>query len=108
MVGARFIPGGRTATTLTMGATVYPRAHFAMWDAVAAVLWAMYATLVGFLGGAAFEDEPLKGLILGVALATALVVLTEAARQLLRLRHQSSVADNASVIEVADSPNVLV
>jgi membrane-associated protein len=109
MVGARFIPGGRTATTLTMGATGYPRARFAGWDAVAAVLWAMYATLLGYLGGAAFEDDPLKGLALGVALATGLIVLTEASRQLVaRLRHQSSVADNASSIGVADSPKVLV
>ena len=109
VIGARFIPGGRTATTLTMGATGYPLARFAGWDAVAAVLWSIYAAMLGFLGGAAFGDDPLKGLVLGVVLATCLVVLTEAGRQLVgRLRHQASVADSASSIGVADSPKVLV
>ena len=31
--------------------------------------WATYAGLVGYLGGAAFEDEPLKGVFLGLGLA---------------------------------------
>ncbi|MET0740537.1 MAG: DedA family protein [Candidatus Nanopelagicales bacterium] len=109
MVGARFIPGGRTATTLTMGASRYPRARFACWDAVAAVLWSIYATMLGFLGGTAFEEDPLKGLLLGAGLATGLIALTEAGRQLAgRLRHQSSVDESASSIGVADSPKVLV
>ncbi len=109
MVGARFIPGGRTATTLTMGATGYPLPRFAGWDALGAVAWSTYATLLGFVGGAAFEEDPLKGLILGAALAAGFIVLSEAGRQLIgRRRHQSSVADSASSIGVAESPKVLV
>jgi hypothetical protein len=41
-----------------------------------------YATLIGYLGGAAFEHNPLKGLLLGLALAAALTVAGELTRHL--------------------------
>src|ERR1700677_2355285 len=40
IIVCRFIPGGRTAVTLTCGLTGYPRRRFATGPAVAAVLWA--------------------------------------------------------------------
>ncbi len=58
IVVCRFIPGGRTAVTLTCGLTGYPRRRFVAATAVAAVIWALYAFLIGRLGGQAFEDKP--------------------------------------------------
>ncbi|WP_165985264.1 DedA family protein [Streptomyces sp. YIM 98790] len=72
IVVARYIPGGRTAATLSTGATGYPRRSFTRFDIVAAVTWALYSAGLGFLGGAAFRDDPLKGLALGLGLALAI------------------------------------
>jgi membrane-associated protein len=69
IVVARYVPGGRTAVTLTAGAVHYPLSSFTLFDGIAAASWATYAALIGYLGGAAFEDEPLKGIVLGLGLA---------------------------------------
>jgi membrane protein DedA with SNARE-associated domain len=78
LVVARYIPGGRTAATLTTGATRFPRARFTRYVAIAAVSWAAYATALGYLGGAAFQEEPLKGVALGLGIAIAITVVHEA------------------------------
>jgi membrane-associated protein len=66
---ARYVPGGRTAVTLTAGAVHYPLSSFSLFDGIAATSWATYAALVGYVGGAAFEDEPLIGVLFGLGLA---------------------------------------
>lgn len=71
VVIARFIPGGRTAMTLSAGTLRYPWRRFAMFDAIAGAVWALYASLLGYIGGRAFEDEPWKGLVLAFAVALA-------------------------------------
>ena len=65
LVIARYIPGGRTAITLTCGAISYPRRRFTAFDAIACFSWAAYTTLLGFVGGSAFQDHPIQGLALG-------------------------------------------
>ncbi|MER5650639.1 VTT domain-containing protein [Streptosporangium sp. NPDC002524] len=84
LVVARYIPGGRTACTLTMGAVAYPRRAFALFDALAAVSWAVYSGLIGYVGGAAFENDPIKGLLLGLGIALAVTVVVETVRHLRR------------------------
>lgn len=86
LVVARYVPGGRTAVTLTMGTTRFPVRSFACFDAVAALSWAGYSALIGHLGGMAFERDPIRGLLLGLALACTVTVLTEAVRRLRRRR----------------------
>lgn len=54
----RFIPGGRTATTFAAGALRMPYRSFVLADACAAALWAVYISMLGYLGGATFEDDP--------------------------------------------------
>jgi len=71
IVGARFIPGGRTVTMLAAGMLEMPWRRFFVFDLAAAVIWALYGTAIGYFGGTAFEDQPLIGI--GVALALALV-----------------------------------
>ncbi len=47
LITARFIPGGRTALTVSCGLTRQPHGWFARWVAVAAVIWATYAAGLG-------------------------------------------------------------
>jgi membrane-associated protein len=80
LVVARYIPGGRTATTLTMGAVRYPRRSFTFFDSIAAVSWGVYSGLIGFFGGMAFEKDPIKGLLLGLGIALSVTALVEIVR----------------------------
>ena len=82
----RFIPGGRTAVTLSAGTLEYPWRRFALFDATAAVIWALYATLLGYFGGRAFEHAPWKGLALALAIAFAVAGAIELGRWLLKRR----------------------
>jgi membrane-associated protein len=86
IVISRYIPGARTAVTLTAGAVGYRWKRFAAFGALAAVTWGAYSALVGYVGGAAFENDPLKGLLLGFGLAAAVTVAVELARHLVRRR----------------------
>jgi membrane-associated protein len=76
IIACRFIPGGRTAVTLTCGVVGYPRRSFVVATACAGAIWAAYAFFIGRLGGKAFEDRPWAGFLLafGVALAASVVV----------------------------------
>ncbi|MEU4476835.1 DedA family protein [Micromonospora sp. NPDC023966] len=80
LIVARYVPGGRTAVTLTMGATRFPRRRFLAFDALAAISWGVYSALVGYLGGLAFERDPVRGLLVGLGLALTLTVVVEAVR----------------------------
>ena len=71
IVIARFIPGGRTVVTLSSGTLGYPWRRFVLFDAIASTIWAVYAALLGYLGGHAFEEQPWKGLLLAFAIAFA-------------------------------------
>jgi membrane-associated protein len=86
IIGARFIPGGRTAVTLSAGLLAYPWRRFAFYDVIAAVVWATYATLLGYFGGRAFENSPWKGLLLALGIAFAVAALSEGVRWLVRRR----------------------
>jgi membrane-associated protein len=88
--GARFVPGGRTATTVSAGALRMRWARFAAFAAMAALGWASYAALMGYVGGRAFEDNPLWGLLVGFGLAALTFAAVEVAR---RARARSRRAD---------------
>lgn len=53
----RFIPGGRTATTFAAGTLEMPYRQFVVADAVAASLWALYVSMLGYFGGETFKDS---------------------------------------------------
>jgi membrane protein DedA with SNARE-associated domain len=84
IVVARFIPGGRTAVTLSAGGLKMPWRRFATFDAVAAIVWASYAALLGYIGGKRFEAAPWKGLIVALTLAFAMAAGVELVRWLMR------------------------
>jgi membrane protein DedA with SNARE-associated domain len=70
LITARFIPGGRTAITLSSGVTERPYVWFARWVAVAAVIWASYAAGLGYFAGNQFKDDHTTAFL--VAFGTAL------------------------------------
>jgi membrane-associated protein len=82
LITARFIPGGRTAITISSGVTRQPRRWFMGWTAVAAVIWATYAALLGYVGGKAFEDDHTRAFLVAFGAAIAATVLIEVARHL--------------------------
>ncbi|MBQ0994589.1 DedA family protein [Micromonospora sp. PSH03] len=90
---ARYVPGGRTAVTLTMGAVRYPRRRFLAFDALAASSWGLYSALVGYVGGLAFEQDPLRGLLLGLGLALTVTVVVEVVRWLRNRRRTARVGE---------------
>ncbi len=81
IIVCRFIPGGRTAVTLTCGTIRYSRRSFVIATACASVIWASYAFFIGRLGGKAFEDRPWAGLLLALGAAVAVSVLVEVVRR---------------------------
>jgi len=84
IVVARFIPGGRTVTTLTAGMTRMRWPRFVGFAGVAAVLWASFAAGSGYVGGKAFENDPLLGLGAAFAVVAAVTLAVEVARRLPR------------------------
>jgi membrane-associated protein len=69
LLGARYIPGGRTAVTFSAGAIGYPRRRFLVFDVIASLVWASYYCLAGYLGGTAFGDNPWIGIAVGLGIA---------------------------------------
>ncbi len=86
IAAGRFIPGGRTAVTLSAGTLGYPWRRFIAFDAIAASVWALYGSLLGFFGGRAFENSPLAGLLLALGIALAVTGGIEAVRWYLKRR----------------------
>jgi SNARE associated Golgi protein len=97
VIVGRFIPGGRTVTTFACGTVGYPYRRFLPADTVAAVAWACYTALLGFIGGNSFRDAlwqplpdrtgprlPARGWRRGVA--TPLSGLVEEVREVVALR----------------------
>lgn len=72
IIACRFIPGARTAVTLSCGLVRYPVRKFVVTTAIAAVIWTLYAFFAGRLGGQAFQHKPWAGFL--VALGAALVI----------------------------------
>ena len=89
IVVARFIPGGRTATTFTAGfVETFPWHRFLVYDVLAGAICGTYTVLLGYFGGRTFEEEPWKGLLLAFAIAVAVTAAVEVYRHL-RARRQA-------------------
>lgn len=86
VIVARFIPGGRTATTIACGVLRFPYRQFLAYDAVGAALWATINTLLGYAGGRAFADNTFAAFAVSFGVALGLAGAIELIRWLGRRR----------------------
>ena len=85
LIVARFIPGGRTATTFTAGLVrIRWLTRFAPYIFVAAIIWAVYAALLGYVGGRMFQDKPIYALLIAFGFAALVTVSVEGWRRIRR------------------------
>lgn len=99
LVVARFIPWGRIATSLVMGATRFPLRSYSAYDALGTGIWALHGCLLGYLGGVAFQDQPLKAMALGLGMALGASVLIEVGRWWWERRRPDRVEPEATLAE---------
>ncbi len=78
----RFIPAGRSVTTFACGISHFPYRRFLLVDSLAALAWATYTALLGFIGGSQFRDALWQPLLIGLGVALALGVAAEALREM--------------------------
>ena len=96
LIVARFIPGGRTASTFVSGRLRYPVRRFGPVTIVAGILWAGFGTLLGYLGGTTFHDNTwlATGLGIGVGAVVAFTIEMVMSRT---VGHPPDVAPTAEV-----------
>jgi membrane-associated protein len=84
IVFARYVPGGRSTTAFAAGVVAYPGRRFRWYTALAVVIWAAEASLLGYLGGSLFATDPLLGLLAAWAGAIAVTGLAIGIQRLAR------------------------
>jgi membrane protein DedA with SNARE-associated domain len=90
IIVARFIPGGRTATTYAAGTLEMRwRTRFLPSDGAAAVAWSLYAAGLGYLGGAAFEHNLWLPLLIAGGASIVVALLGELLRRWMSRRAPS-------------------
>ena len=100
LITARFIPGGRTALTITSGLTHQPRRWFASWIGLAAVIWASYAALLGYIGKDRFKDNHTAAFLFAFGAAVSITIVIEVVRH---VRSQGKPEPGTAVVgEIAD------
>jgi membrane-associated protein len=80
----RFIPGGRTASTFAAGTLKMRWRRFFAADLAAGVLWALYSSLLGYVGGRTFEDSSWKPFVASIGAAVLIGLSIEVWRRLQR------------------------
>lgn len=84
IVFGRYVPGGRAATLATAGALGFSPAWFLPPELAGVLLWGTQAALVGFIGGAAFQDQPLMGMAVSYGFVVLVVIGTALIHRLRR------------------------
>lgn len=99
IVIGRFIPGGRTASTFAAGMLEMPWRRFIVADVIAALLWALYTAMLGYLGGATFGDNSWKPILGALGVASLITLGLETLRRVRRRRGLDILGD-----ELPDTP----
>lgn len=94
VVVGRFIPGGRTASTFAAGTLCLDYRRFVIADAAAACAWALYASLLGYLGGSAFRDSTWKPLVISLGMAALITLAIEVWRRHRRRQGKDLLGDD--------------
>lgn len=72
LLTSRYIPFGRTAVTMTAGASGFPWSRFAPLSIAAGSVWAIYMVLVGVVTGSWMRDNPVLGVLTAILVAVML------------------------------------
>ncbi|HWC78325.1 MAG TPA: VTT domain-containing protein [Pseudonocardiaceae bacterium] len=75
LVAGRWLPAGGTAGAVLAGASAWRLRRFSPASIAGSTLWAAYATLLGYFGGAVTR-QPVTGFLLSLGIATGLTLLT--------------------------------
>ena len=94
IIVCRFIPGGRTVVTFTCGAVGYPWRRFLPATVVSGAIWAMYAFVIGRIGGTIFASKPWMGLILALGAAFTVSLIAEFVRRIASWRRRFQMKDS--------------
>ncbi|MGN9809574.1 DedA family protein [Micromonospora sp. BQ11] len=86
IVMSRFLPGGRVTMNVAAGTTGLPLSRFSPASAIAALAWAAYVAGLGVLGGAAFVENPVLGIAVGLGLSFLVGGIVEVIRRRLTRR----------------------
>lgn len=70
IIVARFIPWARWVATIILGSVRYPWPLFFFYDTLGVTVWAFQTVLIGYAGGALFQNNPLLGMLVGVILGS--------------------------------------
>lgn len=89
LITARFVPGGRTALTVSSGLTHQPRAWFVSWIALAVLIWATYAASLGFLARDRFRDNHTAAFLAAFGAALGITAVIELVRHVRQRRSPS-------------------
>ena len=87
LIVGRFVPGGRTAIAVGAGIVNYPWRRFALYDALGAVTWATVNSVIGYVGGKAFERQTWLAFVVSFAAAILVGAVVELVRRVAGRRH---------------------
>lgn len=85
---ARFLPWGRWVLTLMLGSVRFPWPRFFVFDTIGVIVWALQAALVGYIGGWAFRDYPLLGIVVGIVAGSAVGLIVQRFQQKYDAKHE--------------------
>jgi len=103
LITARFIPGGRTALTVTSGLTHQDHSWFARWIGLAAVIWATYAAGLGYIFGNRFKDDHTVAFVLAFGAALSITLLIELVRHVRKGKGPAETAAEEFAAEAKDT-----
>jgi membrane-associated protein len=93
IVAGRFVPGGRTLSTFAAGTLELPYRRFAPADGAAALVWAAYVALLGYVGGETFRESVWLALAAAFGAALLLMGAIELWRRVQRHRGRDLLGD---------------
>jgi membrane-associated protein len=100
IVLGRFLPGGRSVTTFAAGTLELPYRRFAPADALAALVWASYVALLGYVGGETFSEQAWPALLGAFGVAALVAACVELWRRLQRRRGRDLLGDELPADEL--------
>jgi membrane-associated protein len=107
--GGRFVPLGRTATSLVTGFTVMPRRRYLPPLAAGALLWSGYIVSLGYFGGQ-FVSNPLVSVGIGVGVSLTIGAISAGVGRIRARRSAASVTplNAASPATVTDRKELML